>query len=187
MIPSGRSDRKREPSVCSRREWLSGVSLATLASSFAHADDPKSKGSKDDDLEKSVAIETKDIETIAAKHGLGRFQTSRTKHYLAIGDVDDTFRRPSGQSLRGVGGDYLGHFKQRGFAVESPEKLLTIVALADEKGFRAFTGLDPRRSPAASTISIPTAFSSSTTATTISRPTPREPTRSPCFTRRRIN
>ena len=120
------------------------MSLATLYSSgIADGDGPKTRSAKDDAREKAAATEIEEIEKIARKHGLGRFRSVRTTHYLAIGDAENSFRMQAGKLCEALARDYLGHFKQKGFEPEVPKNLLTLVTLADQKGFQAFSGLEP--------------------------------------------
>lgn len=144
MIFEGPWNATRSGRVFNRRAWFSAISSAAACSAVARADQPKKTTgkAKDDSRERSADRETEEIESIARQNGLGRFRATKTAHYLTIGDADPSFRLQAGKLCEALARDYLGHFRKLGFSIEAPKRLLTLVTLADSKGFRVFTGLD---------------------------------------------
>ncbi len=87
--------------------------------------------------------ERRAIEAIVAKAGLRSVATTRSPHYLGIGDASDSFRSLTLQDCEAVAADYLDYYQSQGFKVAMPAGRLTVVILADESSLAAFNG-DPR-------------------------------------------
>jgi hypothetical protein len=81
-----------------------------------------------------------EIEDHAKKVGLGPFRSSRTTHYLAIGDAPDAFREGALKICEALARDFLEHFRFKGFEVTTPKQRLAIVTLANTKSCAAFSG-----------------------------------------------
>lgn len=73
---------------------------------------------------------------------LGEFGVSKNDQYLAIGDADEKFRKRALEILTKISGDYLEHFKTKGFAVKKPSGRMTVIMLADRAAFTRFLGED---------------------------------------------
>ena len=77
------------------------------------------------------AQERRAVEATAAKAGLGAFRTTRSRHYLGIGDASEQFRALTLRDCEFVAGDYLDYYRPREFPVAMPARRLTVIILAD--------------------------------------------------------
>jgi hypothetical protein len=138
-----------------RRGWLKKLARGAAAIAFAQVSgfsfDPNAKASshiaeaaRDDVENQAEADETAAIEKLGNAAGLGRFRTTRSDHFLAIGDAAEAFRTDALAICELILLDYLDHFRAKGFEIHEPQKRLTVVALAGAKSFEAFSGEDPQ-------------------------------------------
>lgn len=127
-------DRGRRAGELSRRAWLAGLAISLTASARGGDDEKAGPGSR------------RDLEAVrdrARAVGLGPLRVTETEHYQGIGDAPDVFRKDALKLCEGLFDDYFKHFRGLGFAVKEPEGRLTVVVLADARGFRSFLGADP--------------------------------------------
>lgn len=132
---SRRDGRAVPDGTMDRRTWLCRMAAVCWGLS-ARAEEPK--GERPDPPGEPAAVED-----LAKKLGLGPFRSSRTPHYLGIGDAPDAFRAEALQLCEASARDYLDYFQAHGFAVRRPEHRLTVVILADAEAFAAFLGTEP--------------------------------------------
>jgi hypothetical protein len=130
MWGQAKDDIGRDPLV-DRRTWLAGALTAVGASCLAGEPD---QSRSDEDRERQA------IEELAAKAGLTAFRTTRTRHYLGIGDASDRFRSLTLRDCEFVAADYLDYYRSRGFEVAMPARRLTVIILADAQAHVAFHG-----------------------------------------------
>ena len=129
MLDGG--DRSGGAEFIHRRGWLAAIAAGGwAASTFAREPGPGDAADRD----------RAEVEEKARSAGLGPLRVSETDHYLGIGDAPDDFRARSLQICEALAGDYLDHFRFKKFAVERPEARLTLVTLADDRSYAAFTG-----------------------------------------------
>lgn len=121
--------------LVTRRSLLTGA-LAAWVGASVRAGEPNQSQSVEDK-------ERRAIEAIVAKAGLRSVATTRSPHYLGIGDASDSFRSLTLQDCEAVAADYLDYYQSQGFKVAMPAGRLTVVILADESSLAAFNG-DPR-------------------------------------------
>jgi hypothetical protein len=113
-----------------RRTWLTGALTTWIGVSCRAGERGQSRA--DDDRERRA------VEEIAAKAGLPTFSTTRTRHFLGIGDASDRFRSLTLQDCEAVAADYLDYYQSRGFKVAMPATRLTVIILADHRSLAAF-------------------------------------------------
>jgi hypothetical protein len=116
-----------------RRSLLTGA-LAAWLGALCGAGEPDQSQTDEDEQRRSV-------EAIAAKAGLHSFRTTRTRHYLGIGNASDAFRSLTLADCEAVAVDYLDYYQSQGFKVAMPGGRLTVVILADERSLAAFNGV----------------------------------------------
>ncbi len=95
-------------------------------------------GAEPDSSQSQEDQERRAVEAIAAKARLRAFATTRSAHYLGIGDTSDAFRSQTLRDCEAVAADYLDHFQSRGFTVAMPVTRLTVVILTDDRSRGAF-------------------------------------------------
>ena len=91
--------------------------------------------------DQSQAVEDRErqaVEEIAAKAGLGAVRTTRSAHFLGIGNTSDRFRSLTLQDCEWIAADYLDYYQSRGFQVAMPAMRLTVIILADDRSLAAF-------------------------------------------------
>ena len=106
----------------SRRVWLGGLFLAGLHERLGFGDD------------------LDPIRAIGAKARLGEFKTSKSKHFLGIGDAPTTYQVEALAAAESIGVEFLAHFNDRGFKLAWPAARSIVVVLAGVRSFAAFTG-----------------------------------------------
>lgn len=113
-----------------RRAWLAGsIAVGLLRPSRAWADPPEGDA-------EAVAASWKRAEEVGLK-GLG---TTRTEHYVAVGDSPESFRGEALGLCEKLAGSFLSHFRAKGFEITLPARPLTVVALAGRESYGAFKG-----------------------------------------------
>lgn len=119
----------------SRRAWLACTASSLLgARALAQATKPPRTRPSDQQAED-------DVQARAQQAGLKPFRTSRTAHYLGIGDAPEAFREKALSICERLADDYLEHFHFKGFDdVKKPTSRLVVVMLAGPKSYEAFTG-----------------------------------------------
>ncbi len=115
-----------------RRSLLTGA-LAAWAGISGRAGEPDHPQSEEDQ-------ERRAIEAIMGKAGLRSIGTTRSPHYLGIGDTSESFRSLTLQDCEAVAADYLDYYRSQGFEVAMPSRRLIVVILADESSLAAFNG-----------------------------------------------
>ncbi|MBX6314169.1 MAG: DUF1570 domain-containing protein [Isosphaeraceae bacterium] len=119
-------------SLLDRRGWLAAV-LAGWATTAGRAEEPGRKSEEERDLE--------GVRARARAVGLGPLRSGPpTAHYQSIGDAPLSFQTRALELCESLARDYLKHFQDKGFTVALPDRRLTVVALADPRGFARFTG-----------------------------------------------
>jgi hypothetical protein len=119
---------------------MAGV-MAVFAGPRGRAQEPGGAGNDENQ-------EIRQVAEVVRLAGLKEPRTTRSTHFLAVGDAADGFLRVSLQDCEGLLVDYLDYYKTRGFAVEAPSRRMTVVALADVRSFSAYMGRrDLRRTP----------------------------------------
>jgi hypothetical protein len=115
----------------SRRRWLTAAA-AGCALGMAGAD-RRGAAAEDERLQQ-------EIEAHAKKVGLTDFRSTRTKHYLGIGNAPDLFRNKALDICESLEDDFLSHFESKGFDVSAPKHRLAVVTLADAGSYEKFSG-----------------------------------------------
>ena len=105
--------------------------LAAWVGASCRAGDP-AQSQTDEDQERRA------IDAIAAKSGLAPFHTTRSRHYLGIGDASDSFRTLALEDCEALAADYLDYYQSQGFKVAMPAGRLTVIILTDERSLTAF-------------------------------------------------
>jgi hypothetical protein len=90
-----------------------------------------------------AADEEAEIRARAREKGIGELGTSRTKHYLLLGNAPQKFRERALEICEGLARDYLTYFKERKFPVAPPKDRLTVLAFAGKEPFATFLGEKP--------------------------------------------
>jgi hypothetical protein len=83
------------------------------------------------------------VQSRARKAGLGAFETSRTSHFLGLGDSVERVRNDALGICESLAKDFLAYFRGRGFNVAYPDRRMTVVALKNVASFGAYIGEDP--------------------------------------------
>ncbi len=114
---------------------LSGLAAASTAWGQGAA-----KAKVEDPAEQAVIEQ---VQARATRAGLGRFGTSRSEHFLSLGDAPARVREDALAICESLAKDFLAHFRERGFKVAFPEHRMTVVTLKDTASFGAYVGEDP--------------------------------------------
>lgn len=118
----------------SRRAWIA-LSLGTLGlGSFGR------RGAAADAGEDARVAR---LEEQAKKAGLGRLATSRTDHFLGVGDAPEGFRREALGVCEALGKVFVKHLRDRGFRVDFPADRMMVVVLKDSISYGALVGETP--------------------------------------------
>jgi hypothetical protein len=118
-----------------RRSVLTGL-LATWVSATCRAREvPGPRAEEDQEL--------RAVEAIAATAGLRSFGSTRTAHYLGIGDASENIRSSALANCEAVAADYLAFYQSKGFKVAMPARRLTAIILTDEHSRGAFNAGPP--------------------------------------------
>jgi hypothetical protein len=83
------------------------------------------------------------VEKLAREAGLGPFRTARKEHFLSLGDAAASFQRDALSRCEDLGQAFLADFRHRGFTIDYPARLLTIITLKDESSYAALLGAAP--------------------------------------------
>jgi hypothetical protein len=134
-IPIRDRDQARSIHV-TRRSWLAGAFLGMAGASAAS----RTVWSMQTDGAASEPEEVASVQAIAKKAGLEPFKSSRTEHFLGLGDSDDRFRDDALNICESLVPDFLHHFRDKGFDVALPKKRFTVITLKDAESYRAYTG-----------------------------------------------
>jgi hypothetical protein len=118
--------------LIARRSFLTS-SLAALVGAPSRAGEPDQSRTDEDQERRAIRV-------IAAKSGLPSFDSTRSRHYLGIGDASDSFRTLTLGDCEAVAADFLDFYQSQGFKVAMPAGRLTVVILADERSLDAFNG-----------------------------------------------
>ncbi len=124
----------------SRRSWLASAVLG-LAALLAAS--PLAWSMQADGADGSEAEEIASVQAIAKKGGLEPFSTSRTEHFVGLGDADARFRSDALKICESLQSDFLRYFLGRGFKVALPKKRLTVITLKGAASYKAYTGEEP--------------------------------------------
>ncbi|HEV3164841.1 MAG TPA: DUF1570 domain-containing protein [Isosphaeraceae bacterium] len=146
---TGDDHEPRSETSWTRRTWL-GAAVAGALGGWCRADEPAPAPPKDKAKARLAQRpkdpdEQKEIEGVnaqAKKAGLEGFQTSRSTHFLAIGDAPDAFREKALKICEKLAVEYQHHFQFKGFKLSSLPHTLTVVTLADADSFKKFSGLE---------------------------------------------
>ena len=114
-----------------RRTWLAAAVAACVGGSCLAQE---AKGPNADEDEEVRAVEA--VGNLAA---LRPFRVSRSEHFLCIGDGLDGFRSLTLRDCEAVAADYLDHYRAQGFKVALPDRRLTVVGLANDRSFAAYS------------------------------------------------
>ena len=106
----------------SRRVWLGGLLIAGWSPRVGLGDD------------------LDPIRAIGAKARLGEFKTSKSKHFLGIGDASIAYQVEALAAAESIGVEFLTHFNDKGFKLAWPAAPLFVVVLAGVRSYSAFTG-----------------------------------------------
>jgi hypothetical protein len=90
-----------------RRSLLTGALAALLGAGRGAAQPDQAQSEEDQEL--------RAVEAIATKAGLAAFGTTRSVHYLGIGDASETFRSLALRDCEAVAADYLDFYRTQGF------------------------------------------------------------------------
>jgi hypothetical protein len=136
---AGRILRPADSRAFSRRACLAGIALG-IAGAPVLAGPAAQKASGDDP---SYAGEIAQVQDLAKKAGLGQFFSSRSKHFLGLGDAPELFRRTALRICESLGDAFLAYFKSKGMKLGWPARLMTVITLKDDASYRAFINDDP--------------------------------------------
>jgi hypothetical protein len=126
---SSRADEARP--LITRRRWLAGA-LWTCAGTAIRA----KAGAEDGPVaENDEDAECQAVEALGERLGLRSFRTTRTRHFLGIGDTSDAFRGLTLRDCELTAADFMDHYRSKGFDVDFPAQRLTVVVLADARSF----------------------------------------------------
>jgi hypothetical protein len=92
------------------------------------------------------AAEVAQVEKMASRAGLGTFHRATTAHYLAMGDAPASFEREALRQCEPMAGEFLDHFRGRGFEAAFPDRRLTVITLKDQDSYAALLGEAPGKS-----------------------------------------
>ncbi len=124
----------------SRRAILRGViaGLAGLAGPrFLSAQEDSGQGPVSDDAE--IAL----VENKAKEAGLGGVESTKTEHFLGVGNASRSFQREGLRRCEALGGAFLAHFRGRGFQLAYPAGRLTVIVLKDAQSYATLLGEAP--------------------------------------------
>jgi hypothetical protein len=76
----------------------------------------------------------------AAKAGLRELGTSRTEHYLGVGDAPKSFREEALHLCERILDSFQTYFQAKGFPVKAPSRRMIVVVLADKRSYVAYKG-----------------------------------------------
>ena len=111
-----------------RRRWLrdTALAMAGLATTAWGQAAPKLKaGPGEQDVIDQVQARAK-------KAGLGAMGSTRTEHFLCLGDSTEAYPQRSTRKIcEAPGKDFLTYFRGRGFKVAYPRPRMTVVTLKD--------------------------------------------------------
>src|SRR5215213_6551704 len=116
----------------SRRGWLSASILGGIGLG-AVADEPE-KGVD------TTAEELAPILAHARKVKLRGFRSSRTPHYLGVGNAPELFRNQALRVCEALAVEFQRFYGDPKFAVRLPKQRLTVIALKDRQSYEAFVG-----------------------------------------------
>jgi Protein of unknown function (DUF1570) len=83
------------------------------------------------------------VEQQAKKAGLGRFEVTRTEHFLALGDAPPPFQREALRRCEALSEAFLAYFRGCGFPLEYPAGRLTVILLKDGESYAKLLGDAP--------------------------------------------
>jgi hypothetical protein len=92
-----------------------------------------------DEPEPDEDREVQAVQAVARRAGLRPLRTARTEHFLGLGDAPDGFMALTLRDCERLARDYLDYYRARGFDVALPARRLTVVALADDRSFAAYS------------------------------------------------
>ena len=125
-------DNRPGSGAISRRVWIAGTLAAGLAGpKLTRGDDPPAAAAEE-------AKEEQAVKELGRSLGLNPFRTSRSDHYLGIGDSTSTFLALNLRDLEGLAADYFVHYRRKGFEIAMPGRRLTVVILVDDRAFMAY-------------------------------------------------
>jgi hypothetical protein len=129
--------RNDDPRGVTRRELLGrATASAGLAILSCGAQRPgPTKAAPADEAEQIARLQAR-----AKKTGLGTLRTSRTKHFLCLGDAPDGYREEALTICEALGAAFVSHLSDRGFKTEIPTNRMLVVALKDSKSYEAYLG-----------------------------------------------
>jgi Protein of unknown function (DUF1570) len=151
MDQSQMRDLPAAPAAITRRTWL--TLTAGIAGSFATMSVRSAQAPLGDDdaaAERAVFDQAKRVE-------MKPLHTTRSTHFLGIGDAPEGFRSLTLRDCESLAADYIDHYREKGFNLALPSGRMTVVILADDRSFAAFAGnkslrLIPRRADVAPTV-----------------------------------
>ncbi|MDR3617766.1 MAG: DUF1570 domain-containing protein [Paludisphaera borealis] len=130
-----------DPGGLTRRELLGWASAsAGLAILSGGAQRPGAGGKPESTGE---ADQTARVEARAKEAGLAAFRSSRTEHFLCLGNAPDSYREAALEICEALAKVYTPHLRDRGFKVAMPPNRMMVVALKDPKSYEAFLGEQP--------------------------------------------
>jgi hypothetical protein len=123
----------------SRRACLAGIVLGLTGAPFR-----RSFGAQQDAADSAaLAEEIGRVQATAKQAGLGIFSSSRTTHFLGLGDAPAGFRETALSICESLAKAFLLYFKNKGMKLDFPPRPMTVITLKDDVSYRAFTGDDP--------------------------------------------
>ncbi len=130
------------PGVLSRRSLVKGViaALSGLGSgSLVTGQEAKAPGRATD------AEEIAKVEKLARDARLGPRHSTRSPHFLAVGDAPERYLRWVLDIMEPLGRAILVHFRGHDFKLEYPDQRLTVIALRDRESYAALQGGAPAK------------------------------------------
>jgi hypothetical protein len=83
------------------------------------------------------------VEARAKEAGLGAVGTSRTEHFVCLGDAPSRYREDALEICEALAKAFVPYLHDRGFKVATPSNRMMVVALKDADSYAAFLGEAP--------------------------------------------
>jgi hypothetical protein len=123
-----------------RRAWLGlgAVSLTLWPMAGIQAQTAMKKATLTAEDEKVVGA----VRDTGRKAGLRAFDAKSSEHFLAVGDGRPDYGSGALEHSEAIARDFLAHFRKLGFQLAFPARRMAIVALKDNRTYKAFSADD---------------------------------------------
>ncbi|APW60292.1 DUF1570 domain-containing protein [Paludisphaera borealis] len=130
-----------DPDGLTRRELLGWASASAGLAILSGGAQRPGAGRKPESA--GEADQTARVEARAKEAGLAAFRSSRTEHFLCLGNAPDSYREAALEICEALAKVFTPHLRDRGFKVATPPNRMMVVALKDAKSYEAFLGEEP--------------------------------------------